>query len=288
MAKKIYINPGHSDRDPGAVGYETERLLNVKVSNYMSDHLLVNYVCETKVTPGSMDNLNDICKDANKWGADLFVSNHFNAGGGDGYEALVYNQKRVSLGKIFEKYVTAIGQNSRGVKIRTDLHVLKHTNMAAIINEGAFVDNKKDIQDWNDDIELKKLGVAYAEAAAEFLGLTKKVVEPPKAEDNSYTTKQFVMDVQKACGASVDGKAGPETLSKTVTLSAKINRTHPAVKAVQKRLIALGYTEVGIADGIAGAKFTSAVAHFQQDNSCYVDGEITAKKATWKKLLGMA
>ena len=33
--KKIYINPGHSDRDPGAVGYETERKLNVKVCDFM-------------------------------------------------------------------------------------------------------------------------------------------------------------------------------------------------------------------------------------------------------------
>jgi len=62
---------------------------------------------------------------------------------------------------------------------------------------------------------------------------------------------------------------------------------HPVVAAVQKRLYELGYTEVGKADGIAGAKFTSAVAHFQQDNGCVVDGEITAGKTTWRKLLGM-
>ncbi len=289
MAKKIYINPGHSDRDPGAVGYETERKLNVKVSNYMNEYLLANYDCETRVY--SNNSLTAVCNDANRWGADLFVSNHFNAGRGDGYEVLVYNQNRVALGKIFEKHVKAIGQNSRGVKIRTDLHVLKYTNMPAVLNEGAFVDNKKDIQDWNDDSELKKLGVAYAEAASESLGLTKKVVEAPKVpkvEDDSYTLKQFIKDVQKACGATVDGIAGPQTLSKTVTLSSKKNRTHTAVKAVQKRLAALGYTEVGTADGVAGPKFTSAVAHFQQDNGCYVDGEITAKKKTWKKLLGMA
>ena len=57
--------------------------------------------------------------------------------------------------------------------------------------------------------------------------------------------------------------------------------------AVQKRLAALGYIEIGKADGVAGPKFTSAVAHFQQDNGCEVDGEITAGKKTWRKLLGM-
>ena len=172
--KKIYINPGHSDKDPGAVGYETERKLNVKVSQYMNEYLLANYDCETKMNPGSMDSLSAICSDANTWGADLFVSNHFNAGKGDGYEALVYNQNRVALGKVFEKYVLSAGQNSRGVKLRPDLAVLSNTHMAAVANEGAFVDNQKDIADWNEDAELKKLGEAYAKAAAEFLGLEAK------------------------------------------------------------------------------------------------------------------
>lgn len=30
--KKVYINPGHSDKDTGAVGYEIERELNVKTA----------------------------------------------------------------------------------------------------------------------------------------------------------------------------------------------------------------------------------------------------------------
>jgi hypothetical protein len=60
------------------------------------------------------------------------------------------------------------------VKIRPDLAVLKNTNMPAVLNEGAFVDNLKDIQDWNDAAELKNLGEAYAKAAAEFLNLEEK------------------------------------------------------------------------------------------------------------------
>ena len=107
------------------------------------------------------------------------------------------------------------------------------------------------------------------------------------AEDKEYSLVQFVKDVQKACGASVDGVAGPETLSKTVTLSARKNRKHAAVKPVQKRLAALGYTIVGKADGIAGPKFEAAVIEYQRANKCWVDGEITAANKTWRKLLGM-
>lgn len=169
MSKKIYINPGHSDKDPGAVGYERERDLNVKVSAYQRDYLLENYDCQVKMNPGTLGNLAQIADDANSWSADLFVSNHFNAGGGDGWEGLVYGSARVPLGQIFEKHVKAAGQNSRGVKLRPNLAVLRLTQMPAVLNEGAFVDNQKDIADWNEDAELKKLGIAYAKATAEWL-----------------------------------------------------------------------------------------------------------------------
>ena len=102
-----------------------------------------------------------------------------------------------------------------------------------------------------------------------------------------YRREDFIRHIQEAFGAKVDGIAGPETLSKTLTLSAKLNRKHPAIKFVQLRLKALGYTEVGSADGIAGNKFTKAVTRFQQDNDCVDDGEITARGKTWKKLLGL-
>ena len=155
--------------------------------------------------------------------------------------------------------------------------VLKNTAMPAIVNEGAFVDNLKDLTDWNEAAELKRLGEAYGKAAAEFLNLEKK----------TYTLKAFVQDIQSVIGATVDGIAGPQTLSKTVTLSALKNPTHSAVLLVQKRLCELGYAQVGQADGVAGPKFTQAVKAFQKDNGCTADGEITAGRKTWRKLLGM-
>ena len=113
--------------------------------------------------------------------------------------------------------------------------------------------------------------------------------EAPTVEEVKpvYTLEQFISDVQAACGAAVDGIAGPETLSKTVTISATKNAAHRAVKPVQKRLAVLGYTEVGNADGIAGPKFTAAVERYQREHSCYADGEITKQNVTWQELLGM-
>jgi hypothetical protein len=113
------------------------------------------------------------------------------------------------------------------------------------------------------------------------------VETPVEEKKDEYTLEEFVRDVQKATGATVDGIAGKETLSKTLTLSRYINRSHKAVKPVQKRLYALGYTVVGEADGKTGVLFQKAVKEFQKDNGCIVDGEITKGKKTWMKLLGM-
>ena len=191
--KKIYINPGHSEKDPGAVGFETERRLNVAVSRYMEEYLQTHYVCQTKVN--SDDSLYALCDEANAWGADLYVSNHFNAAGGDGFECYIYSKNTMALGKLFAKHVKAAGQNLRmldavpGVKIRTNLAVLYRTNMPAILTEGAFVDNQKDIADWNDESELQTLGIAYARAAAEYLGLEEKEKPWYRVQVGAYRDK---------------------------------------------------------------------------------------------------
>lgn len=102
-----------------------------------------------------------------------------------------------------------------------------------------------------------------------------------------YTLTEFIKDVQSVTGSEVDGIAGAETLGNTLTVSAILNRKHPVVYHIQRRLATLGYTQIGKADGIAGGKFTAAVKAFQKDNDCVADGEITARGKTWRKLLGM-
>ena len=116
---------------------------------------------------------------------------------------------------------------------------------------------------------------------------TNTVVEPVQSNSVKYTKKQFIKDVQKATGASVDGIAGPETLSKTVTVSKSKNKKHAVVRPIQNYLNALGYN-CGVADGEAGPKFDAAVKAYQKANGCVADGEITARNKTWKKLLGLA
>lgn len=249
MIPRIYLNPGHSDKDPGAVGFEVERKLAVKVVQYEREHLLKHYICEVRSNPGTMGNLYDICDDANQWGANLFDSTHFNAGKGDGYEALVNSEATRELGEIYEKHILAAGQNSRGVKIRTGLVVLRDTNMPAIINECAFVDNKKDIEDWNDNEELKQMGIAQAEAAAEFLDLKKKEA----------------------------------TVTVTFPELSYGRKNDDAVKVAQALLKGFGYTVNPT--GNYGKSTKAAVETAQEDFDLPTTGKMD--EATWKALLFM-
>lgn len=103
---------------------------------------------------------------------------------------------------------------------------------------------------------------------------------------NTYSHKDFVKDVQKAILAKVDGIAGNETLSKTITVSRQKNNRHAVVRPIQKYLNSIGFN-CGTVDGVAGIKFDSAVKAFQRANGCVIDGEITKSNKTWRCLLGM-
>ncbi len=144
-----------------------------------------------------------------------------------------------------------------------------------VIIEHGFHTNA-DCANWLlEDANLEKLADAEAAAVAGWFGI------------EAYSLDAFIREVQAAIGAKVDGRAGEETIGKTVTLSAKKNCRHAAVKPVQKRLAALGYTQVGESDGFAGVQFTAAVTAFQMENWEAADGEITAGYRTWRALLGM-
>lgn len=228
------------------------------------------------------------CQDSNAFGADLHVPIHTNAWNADTrYLMFMFYADNEKYRKVFQAVAPELeavypGNEKAVFKVRTDLAEITQPYAVSLYCELGFHTNQIDCDEFIHDSET--VGKALAKGICKYLGVAFAESAP---EQDGYTLEQFVRDVQKACGAEVDGIAGPETISKTVALSASKNRTHPAVVPVQKRLAALGYTMVGEADGMTGPKFELAVLKFQKDNQCWVDGEITARNKTWKKLLGM-
>lgn len=102
----------------------------------------------------------------------------------------------------------------------------------------------------------------------------------------NYRYEDFVREVQICLKAGIDGVAGQQTLSKTVTISKSKNRKHPVVLPLQKYLKSLGlYT--GSFDCVAGTLFDSAVRSYQVAvlKMQKSDGEITAKARMWRSIL---
>lgn len=99
-------------------------------------------------------------------------------------------------------------------------------------------------------------------------------------------TETAVKQYQKDTGLIVDGMAGPKTLEALKTakkpepqnsiLVLKQGSKGEEVKELQNKLNSLGYN-CGTADGIFGAKTTSAVKSFQKNNGLVVDGKAGPK-----------
>lgn len=90
-----------------------------------------------------------------------------------------------------------------------------------------------------------KAYLAEIKAAGLDAYIAAQTINEASNEPESYTLKQFVLDIQTAASAARDGIVGPETLRKLPTISRHVNSRHVAVVPVQQRLYALGYTQVG-------------------------------------------
>ena len=302
---KFNISAGHNPDGKvacGAVGLIKEsteaRKVKDKVIQYLRKAGHTAYDCTCENGTSKNDVLKKIVSKCNSNNVDLDVSIHFNSNAKDtkgdgkskGVEVLVYSdtsKAKDEAQRICDK-LAKLGFRNRGVKVRNDLWYLKHTKASSLLIETAFVDDKDDVDIYLDNVDNIAKAIAEALINKTISSSTSKTTTTSNTTTTGslYTKTQFIKDVQKAIKAKVDGVAGPETLSKTVTVSATKNRMHAVIRPVQKYLNALGY-ECGVVDGIAGAKFKKAVVKYQKAKGCVADGEITAKGKTWQKLLGM-
>lgn len=170
---KVFLSAGHGGTDPGAVAnglYEKTINLNMLLAckSELERHG-VTVVCSR--TKDENDSVKQEVKEANASGADIALSFHINAGGGDGFEVYYYrpNKTGKKLAELCEKHIKNLGQNSRGVKDGNHLHFIKATKMPAVLVESFFIDNSKDKTIGDSIIEQTAFGEAYAKAILDYL-----------------------------------------------------------------------------------------------------------------------
>ena len=183
---KIAVRGGHTELCTGASALINELTEDRKVKDAVVKYLKILGQDVLDVTPpvnytssASKDLAYGVNK-ANNYGANLFVSIHFNKAydvynGSLGSEVCVYSTNDYA-NRVVEK-LGCLGFGNRGQKIRTGLYELNHTNMVAMIVEVCFVEATEDVNLY------KKLGAAaIGKAIAE--AIVNKKIDNFKEENN--------------------------------------------------------------------------------------------------------
>ena len=197
--KKIVIDAGHGGTDSGAVGNGIiEKDLTLKISEYMYNRLkdLGASVAITRNTDETITPTDRVNRVKNAFGDSkdvVVISNHINAGGGDGAEVIYALRNNDTLSKLILSELESEGQNIRKAYQRRlpsdptkDYYFMQRNtgNTESVTVEYGFLDSKGD-----DVNQLKNNWQKYAEAVIR--AVTKYANIPYTSEETGeyYTVK---------------------------------------------------------------------------------------------------
>ena len=178
MAIKIYIDQGHnpSSYNTGAEGngyFEQDITYRIGIllkglfdGNPNFETRLSRPTPDTLLGTSNTTSLTARVRDANSWGADLFVSLHTNASvnpSANGSECLIYSYSSTEAlavsEDILEQMTLITGLRDRGIVERPGLYVLRRTAMPATVVEMGFITNEEDAELMANSPNLFALGI---------------------------------------------------------------------------------------------------------------------------------
>ena len=261
MAKKIYLSPSDQIHNAYAYGNTNEAEQCRRIAAACKAALeRCGFLVKTNFNDGK-NAMYEREAESNKWGADMHICVHSNAGGGKGAEVYISTKddRHMKPAQAIYNEVKAISPygSTRGIKVGK-WHEIVNTNALCVYLETDFHDNKT-IAKW-----IVENTAAIGEA------ICKGVCE-------TYGVKYVTSDSVKA--------------KKTCTVNLPVLRkgsTGEAVKTLQRLLRQLQYVNMDgktllIVDGSFGSNTEAAVKRYQQKHLNGVDGICGAK--TWNKLL---
>ncbi|SMQ84471.1 N-acetylmuramoyl-L-alanine amidase [Bacillus sp. OV166] len=203
---KLYLDPGHGGDDPGAQGNGLdEKDITLAIALKIRNTILKDYEnVEVKMsrTSDTTKSLAQRSSEANAWEADFFLAIHINSAdsSAQGYEDFIYNgasnsSRAATVQDIIHAEVMKVNQlKDRGQK-KANFHVIRETNMPAILTENGFISNKHDAQLMKDSSWQQKVAQGHVNGIAKAFGLkrkatkeTPKTTTTPKTPQSSSTT----------------------------------------------------------------------------------------------------
>ena len=178
---KIFIDPGHGGQDSGATGNGLrEKELTLEIATHIKNLLLSEYdnvTVKMSRTDDSYVTLTERTSSANAWGADYFLSIHINAGGGEGYENYIYpgisGVTKAYQSNIHSEVMKLVNFKDRGKKT-ANFHVLRESNMPALLTENGFIDNSRDATKLKSASFIDAIARGHVNGIAKSFALTKK------------------------------------------------------------------------------------------------------------------
>lgn len=237
---KFAIDLGHGvSYDTGAVGVKKEEDCINPVGALVIQKLQSLGHSVVAVRPSSttslVDSLRQRTAKANVEHADVYVSIHFNCGGGRGTEVFAVSDAGRKIAQPVLNELVKLGYINRGLK-EAHFFVLVHTDMPAILIEGSFVDSAEDMAMYNAEdyanAIVKGLTGQTAKPAVPYPGyclvqktaydgivklMQKKLIELgflAAGEADGYfgpRTRNAVLSFQNTKKLDVDGVVGPIT-----------------------------------------------------------------------------
>lgn len=234
---KIVIDAGHGGNDPGASGNGIiEKDLNLKISEYIYDRLRklgldVKMTRTTDETLSPNDRVNRVLDAYGNSSDVIVVSNHINAGGGDGAEIIYALRNSDNLSRRIANEFIKMGQNVRKYYQRRlpsnsskdYYYMLRDTpNNETIIVEYGFLDSTGD-----DVSQIKnnweELAEAVVRALADYVGVA--YIPPEGFNSNYYIVKSgdTLYSISRNYGVTVSALKNSNNLqSDNLTIGMKI------------------------------------------------------------------
>ncbi|MCM3454392.1 N-acetylmuramoyl-L-alanine amidase [Heyndrickxia oleronia] len=205
---KLFLDPGHGGSDPGAVGNGIrEKDITLKIATKIRDFLLNEYSNVSVLmsrTGDTYPTLSDRTNAANSWGANYFLSIHINAGGGTGFESFVYpgvGTPTTTYQSTIHSEIMKLNQLSDRGKKQSNLHVLRESNMPALLTENGFIDNVNDATKMKSDSWITNVARGHVNGLAKAFNLQKKsgaVYHTVVAGDTVYSlSRQYGCTIQQ-------------------------------------------------------------------------------------------
>lgn len=208
----IFLDAGHGGKDSGATGNGLkEKDLTLDICKRIEAGLK-NYECDVLMsrTEDVYLTLNERTGKANAANADVLLSVHINSAEATakGFETFVYpnvNAGTKAFQNVLHQEIKAkLGASilDRGMK-QENFHMLRESNMKAVLTENLFISNAADAAKLADDQFKQKIADGHVSGIQQFLGLKEHEKKPPSEPETLFVVQVGAYSDQKNAEAVV-------------------------------------------------------------------------------------